>query len=199
MVNVERQERTRNLVATPALDLLAEGLSEAAAVGEARQVVAVGLRAQTLDRQLVRDELVRPCDEQGEFRRQLEVIRSARGHRLAAPLGRGALAADEHDGYGVLRVGEHPREFGGADPLKLLIGDDDVGARALQRDERLRAARHARDDEAALFKRLSVGADGGVVGHEQNAALVARRRATTVFGSSCCAHVQTSGCLYPAD
>src|SRR5437660_55950 len=121
--------------------------------------------------------------------------------RAAVSLSResSASAADEHDGYGVLRVGEHPREFGGADPLQLLVGDDDVGARALQRDERLRAARHARDDEAALFKRLSVGADGGVVGHEQNAALVARRRATTVFRSSCCAHVQTSGCLYPAD
>jgi hypothetical protein len=45
VVDVEQQQRAGDGVTPPPFDLVSQSLAEAAAVGEAGQVVAVGLRA----------------------------------------------------------------------------------------------------------------------------------------------------------
>jgi hypothetical protein len=136
----------------------------------------------------VRDELVRACGEQAQLRRELEIVERAGPHRLGATLDGRRLGADEHDGHGVLRLRKHARHLGGAYAPEVGVGDDDVRARALERDERPGTARDADDGEARLFKPGGVTTHAGVVGDEQKAAPVARWLAAAVAEACCGGH-----------
>src|ERR1051325_3429494 len=90
-VYVNQQERTRHVVASPSFYFLPERRAKAAAVRQARQVIAVGLGAQAIHRLLERDQLRRARHEQGLFGRHGDIIERAGGQSGSAS---GSAAVD---------------------------------------------------------------------------------------------------------
>ena len=100
--DVHEQQRARDVIAPPAFQLVAERGAEAAAIGETRQVIAVGFGAQTIQRLLESDELFGARDEQRQIIRHLHVVVCARAYGVLAARRRRFVRADEDERHAVL-------------------------------------------------------------------------------------------------
>src|SRR5438270_606591 len=152
VIYVNQHERARNIVASPSFKLLSECAAKATTIRQSRQIISIRFSAQAIHLLLERDELCCARDEQSAFDWHLKIVKRTERNRLAAPRRGRRRTSNQKHCHAIFDTRQRVDQIICANASQIDVNDDEVRARASQRNERRSAARHADDREARTLK-----------------------------------------------